>query len=328
MRSFPFALVLASIAFLSPGVIAAQSDSTTDVVSATCPDSLSERGTAVCQAALDGVAMLHPFAALLMNGGNPRLGSAAPIGRFGHFALTVRATTATGVIPDLRYDGTTDTVAVGQRVKFYAPHVDLQLGLARKPMPMGTIGIDVMLSALVIPSNRTTAFTPVPGSRTIGKATVTLDWGIRFGMTSPKLPTVSLTIMKRSTPTVRLGGTSDGRTTAYTFNASAIDVRLFAGKRFGWLELAAGAGADLLSGSGEVAYRDPETLIVGTPLEPKLSGMRIVTALDVGAHLGPLEFVAEGGFQVGSNLALTTRFAEVNPNAGKFFGSFGVVVSR
>lgn len=323
-----FALLGLIATFALPGHLVAQADTAATELPVVCPDSLSGRGLRVCQAALDGAVMLHPFAALLMNGGNPRLGSAAPIGKFGHFALTIRATTATGVIPDLTYDGTADTVAVGQRVQFYAPHVDLDLGLVQMVMPMGTIGVDVMLSALVIPSNRTTAFTPVPGSRTIGKAAVTLDWGVRFGMTSPTLPTVSLTIMKRSTPTVQLGGTTDGNTTAYTFNASSIDVRLFAGKRFDWLELAAGAGVDLLSGSGEVAYRDPETDTVGTPLEPKLSGMRIVTAMDVGVHLGPLELVVEGGFQVGSNLALTTRFAEVNPNAGRFFGSFGVVLTR
>ncbi|HET9065438.1 MAG TPA: hypothetical protein VFN22_06435 [Gemmatimonadales bacterium] len=321
-------VLIALLVAATPIPAVAQADTAATALPVVCPDSLSAGGLKVCQAALDGATMLHPFAALLMNGGNPRLGSAAPIGKFGHFAVTLRATTATGVIPDLTYDGSTDTVAVGQRVQFYAPHVDLALGLVQMVMPMGTIGVDAMFSALVIPSDRTTAFTPVPGSRTIGKAAVTLDWGVRFGMTSPTLPTVSLTIMKRSTPTVQLGGTTDGNTTAYTFNASSIDVRLFAGKRFDWLDLAAGAGVDLLSGTGEVAYRDPGTDVVGAPLEPKLSGMRIVTALNLGVHLGPLEFVAEGGYQVGSNLALTTRFAEVNPNTGKFFGGFGVVLSR
>lgn len=116
--------------------------------------------------------------------------------------------------------------------------------------------------------------------------------------------------------------------TASTSNASAIDVRLFTGKRFGWFEFAAGAGADLLSGKGEVAYRDPGTGTVGDVLEPKLSGMRIITALNLGVHVGPLHLVGEGGYQVGSNLALTTRYAENNPNAGKFFGGLGVVLAR
>jgi hypothetical protein len=272
--------------------------------------------------------MLHPLAALLMNGGNPRLGSARAVGTFGHFALGLRATKVTAVIPDLAWDGASDTVPVGRKVALYAPHVDISMGLMQMVMPMGTVGIDFMLSALLIPQNRTTVFTPVPGSRTVGGATVSLDWGIRAGMESATLPTVSLSIMKRSTPTVQMGGTTDGNTTAYTFNASAIDVRLFAGKRMKWFEFAIGAGADLLSGTAEVAFRDPDTDTVGDVLAPKLSGMRIVTALDLGVHVGPVQFVGEGGYQVGSNLALTTRFAENNTNAGKFFGSIGVVISR
>jgi hypothetical protein len=270
--------------------------------------------------------MLHPLAALLSNGGNPRVGSARAIGRFGHFALGVRMTSALAVIPDLGYDGVADTVAVGQRVQLYAPHIDLAAGLAQMVMPMGTVGIDFLLSALLVPENRTTAFRVVPGSNTIAGAAVSLDWGVRFAFEGEKLPVVSLSIMRRTTPSVQLGGTSDGNTTAYTFNARAIDVRLFVGQRFGNLEIAAGAGADLLSGSGEVAWRDPETDEVGVPLEPDLSGLRITTALDLGFHLGPVQLVGEGGYRVGSNLGLTTRFAEVDPNAGKFFGSFGVVV--
>lgn len=321
-------LLLPVLALLAMPIAHAAAQTTTDTAAAVCPTGLSAAGTKVCTAALDGITMIHPIAALLMNGGNPRLGSAGVIGRFGHVALGLRATTAMAVVPDLSWAGNTDTVPVGRRVQLYAPRVDLAMGILQKQMPMGVVGVDFLLSALVIPRNRTDLFTPVPGSRTIQDATVSLDWGIRAGMTSAKLPTVSLSIMKRSTPTVQMGGTTNGQTTAWTFNASAIDVRLFAGKRFGWFEFAVGAGADLLSGKGEVAYRDPGTGTVGNVLEPKLSGMRIVTALNLGFHIGPLHLVGEGGYQVGSNLALTTRYAENNPNAGKFFGGVGVVLAR
>jgi len=321
-------LLLPVLALLAMPIAHAAAQTTTDTAAAVCPTGLSAAGTKVCTAALDGITMIHPIAALLMNGGNPRLGSAGVIGRFGHVALGLRATTAMAVVPNLSWAGNTDTVPVGRRVQLYAPRVDLAMGILQKQMPMGVVGVDFLLSALVIPRNRTDLFTPVPGSRTIQDATVSLDWGIRAGMTSAKLPTVSLSIMKRSTPTVQMGGTTNGQTTAWTFNASAIDVRLFAGKRFGWFEFAVGAGADLLSGKGEVAYRDPGTGTVGDVLEPKLSGMRIVTALNLGFHIGPLHLVGEGGYQVGSNLALTTRYAENNPNAGKFFGGVGVVLAR
>lgn len=310
-----------------PGSLAGQGTTEPDTTAVVCPSDLSPAGLKVCGAALDGIQVMHPIAALLMNGGNPRLGSARVIGKFGHVALGIRTTTAMAVMPDLSWTGETDTVPATWRVQLYAPKVDLAMGLLQMEMPMGTIGVDALLGLLLIPPNKTAALTPVPGSRTIGNAAFSLDWGIRFGMESPTLPTVSLSVMMRSTPEVLVGGTTDGRTTAWTFNASAIDVRLFAGKRMGWFEFAAGAGADLLSGKGEVAYRDPETDTVGPVLVPKLSGMRIVTALNLGFHVGPLHIAGEGGFQMGSKLGLATRFGQNNPDAGKFFGGFGVVLS-
>lgn len=310
-----------------PGAAYAQGTTESDTTVVSCPTDLSAAGARVCGAALDGILMMHPLAALLMNGGNPRLGSARVVGRFGHLALGVRATTAMAVIPDLSWAGTTDTVPVSRRVQLYAPKIDLAMGLLQKQMPMGVVGVDLLLGMMLIPPGRTDVLTPVPGSRTIRDAAFSLDWGIRVGMESPTLPTVSLSIMKRSTPEVQVGGTTNGQTTAWTFNASSIDVRLFAGKRMGLFEFAAGAGADLLSGSGEVAYRDPDTDTVGPVLVPDLAGMRIVTAVNLGFHLGPLHLAGEGGYQVGSKLGLSTRFAQNNPDAGKFFGGFGVVLS-
>jgi len=319
--------IFAAALLILPRPLAGQGTTEPDTTAVVCPSGLSPAGRKVCGAALDGIQMMHPLAALLLNGGNPRLGSARVIGRFGHVALGVRATTAMVVLPDLSWTGETDTVPVSRRVQLYAPKIDLAMGLLQKQMPMGVIGVDILLGMMLIPPNKTDLLSAVPGSRTIRNAAFSLDWGIRAGMESPTLPTVSLSVMKRSTPTVRVGGTTDGQTTAWTFDASSIDVRLFAGKRMGWFEFAAGAGADLLSGRGEVAFRDPETDTVGPVLDPKLSGMRIVTAVNLGFHFGPLHLAGEGGYQMGSSLGLATRYAQNNPNAGKFFGGFGVVLS-
>ncbi|MCL4866051.1 MAG: hypothetical protein KJZ47_09180, partial [Gemmatimonadales bacterium] len=224
MRSVsPWLVVLALVT--APRDLAAQGTAEPDTTTVTCPTDLSPSGLKVCTAALDGILVMHPIAALLMNGGNPRLGSARVIGRFGHFALAMRTTTAMAVMPDLSWAGQTDTVPASWRVQLYAPKVDLAMGLFQKEMPMGVVGVDVLLGLLLIPPNRTAALVPVPGNRTIGNAAFSLDWGIRAGMESPTLPTVSLSVMKRSSPTVRVGGTTDGRTTAWTFNASSINAR-------------------------------------------------------------------------------------------------------
>ncbi len=299
---------------------------TVDTSKASCPATLPNQAARVCNAALDGVTMLHPLAALLISGGNPVLGTAATgaSGRFGHFHLMLRATTAVVVVPDFSYDGVADTVPVSRKLSLFAPRIDLSTGLLTKPMPMGTVSLDFILSALLIRQGATTLFTPVKGSRDVNGTVVSLDWGIRAAMVSKTMPTASLSIIKRGMPSITMGAVTGSSLAAYTFDASAINVRLLLGKQFNWFEFAVGGGADLLGGNAEVVYRDPETGITQPPIKTKLSGMRLLTVLDLGARLGPMRLGIEGGYQAGSKLTQQTIFAENNVNAGKFYGGLGV----
>jgi hypothetical protein len=47
---------------------------------------------------------------------------------------------------------------------------------------------------------------------------------------------------------------------------------------------------------------------------------------DLEVHIGGPHLAGQGGFQVGLDLGLVTRSAQNNPNAGKCFGGFGVVL--
>lgn len=275
---------------------------TVDTTKASCPATLSAQAGRVCNAALDGVTMLHPLAALLISGGNPVLGTAATGagGRFGHFHLMLRAATAVVVVPDFSYDGIADTVPVSRKLSVFAPRVDLSTGLITKAMPMGTVSLDFILSALLIRQGATTLFTPVKGSRTINGTAVSLDWGIRAAMVSKTMPTASLSIIKRGMPSITMGSVTGGSLAAHTFDASAINVRLLMGKQFNWFEFTVGGGADLLGSNAEVAYRDPETGITQAPIKTSLSGMRLLTVLDLGARIGPMRLGVEGGYQAGS----------------------------
>jgi hypothetical protein len=319
-------LILLAVLLVSSGQRIGAQTTPVDTTKASCPTTLSAQTAKVCNAALDGVTMLHPVAALLISGGNPVLGTAATGagGRFGHFHLMFRATTAVVVVPDFTYDGTKDTVPVARKLSLYAPRVDLSTGLIAKQMPMGTVSLDFVLSALLIKQGATTLFTPVKGSREISGTTVSLDWGIRAAMVSKTMPTASLSIIKRGMPSITMGSLTGTGLAAYTFDASAINVRLLLGKQFHWFEFAVGGGADLLSGNAEIAYRNPVTGITQTPIKSSLSGMRLLTVLDLGAHLGPIRLGVEGGYQAGSKLTQKTIFAENNVNAGKFYGGFGV----
>lgn len=319
------ALLLGCAVALSAQRIGAQTTAV-DTTKASCPTTLSAQSAKVCNAALDGVTMLHPVAALLISGGNPVLGTAAAGagGRFGHFHLMLHATTAVVVVPDFSYAGTTDTVAVSRKLSLYAPRLDVSTGLISKVMPMGTVSLDFLLSALLIRKDATTLFTPVKGSREINGTTVTLDWGIRAAMVGKTMPTASLSIVKRGSPSITMGSLSGTGLAAYTFDASAINVRLLLGKRFKWFEFAAGGGADLLGGNGEVIFRDPVTKVTQPAIKTKLSGMRLLTTVNLGADVGPLRLGVEGGYQAGAKLTQTTIFAENNVNAGKFFGGLGI----
>lgn len=291
-----------------------------------CPSDLSSAGTKVCQAALDGVRSLHATAGLLLSGGNPVIGTAEAggSGKFGHLQITFRAVVAEVVAPDTRFDGSLDTVPVGHRGHLAAPQVDLALGLFSRTLPAGTVTFDLMGSVLGIPDDRFTSFQTVPGSRALGDISLGFGFGFRAAVTGQKLPAISLSVMKRDTPTLQYGSTVTGDNAAYTFNTSAINVRLFAGKRFGALEIAAGGGVNLLKGDAHVVHVDPATGVVGAPIEFVLSSTRMVTAFNTGLVLGPVRLSGEGGYQIGKDEGLATRFAENNLKAGKFFGSFGL----
>ncbi len=63
MRRF----VLLAVAVLLVPATRAAAQTTTDTTAVVCPTGLSAAGTKVCTAALDGLTMIHPLAALLMN---------------------------------------------------------------------------------------------------------------------------------------------------------------------------------------------------------------------------------------------------------------------
>ncbi|MBK6496582.1 MAG: hypothetical protein IPG05_16025 [Gemmatimonadetes bacterium] len=322
MRRF----VLLAVAVLLVPTTRAAAQTTTDTTVVVCPTGLSAAGTKVCTAALDGITMIHPLAALLMNGGNPRLGSAGVIGRFGHIALGLRATTAMAVVPDLTWAGNTDTVPVGRRAALCAAR-DSRWALSRSRCPPASSASTSASALVILRGTAPTFFTPVPGephhpvtrpSRSLRHSRRDVEseaadrlappsWALRRRRCRWAAPLMA----RRRGDLQRLGD----RRVALHRQA----LRL--------VRIAAGAGVDLL-GQGRGRSRDPGTGTVGEVLEPKLSGMRIVTALNLGVHVGPLHLVGEGGYQVGSNLALTTRYAENNPNAGKFFGGLGVVLAR
>jgi hypothetical protein len=222
----------------------------------------------------------------------------------------------------MTYDGTSDTVQADKRLMVLLPRLDLALGLFSKKLPLGTVAMDLLGSAVVIPANATTRVRLDENARTIEGLALGLGFGFRAAvvMPAPK-PTISLSVMKRDMPAIRFGDLAAGDRLSAATSLSAISARLLVGGRLRILTLAAGGGIDLYKGSGSVSYADSAG--VDSTVAVQLSTMRIMTTANAAIALGPVTVWGEGGFQVGKKTELVTVFRRNDPSSGRFFGGLG-----
>jgi len=295
--------------------------------SPTCPSDTTATGR-LCQSGIDALTAFLPVEGLLVSGGNPVPGTAAAIGRLGHVRITGRVGFARVTIPGSGYDGVADTVPAEKRVMVPVPRLDLAIGLFSKTLPLGTAAIDLLGSAVLIPTGVTTRIAVNENARRLGPLALGLGFGFRAALTMlPPKPTVSLSVMKRDMPSIRFGSRSGGDPLQAATSLSAINVRLMVGGKAGLLTLAAGAGMDLYSGTGVVTYADSTLARGDSTITVTLSTSRIMTALNAGLSLGPLHLWAEGGLQVGKKTELATPFELNDPSSSRFYGGTGVAIA-
>jgi hypothetical protein len=279
----------------------------------------------ICQAGADALTAFLPIEGLLVSGGNPVPGTAAAVGKFGHARLAFRVGVASLTVPKTTYDGTTDTVLADKRLLVPLPRIDLALGLFSKKLPLGTAAVDLLGSAVLLPTGVTTRIQIDDNARSIGPLALGLGYGFRAAllMKSP-MPTVSLNVMKRDMPTIRFGDRARGDNLAVTTSLSAINARLIVGAHASGFSIAGGAGLDLYKGSGTVAFADSAG--ADTTVTVDLSTSRIMTLLNLGYDLGPLGVWVEGGFQVGKKTKLATVFQRNDPSSGHFYAGAGATI--
>jgi hypothetical protein len=276
----------------------------------------------ICQAGADALTLLLPVEGLLVSGGNPVPGTAAALGKFGHARISGRVGLARVTIPETDYDGTSDTMAADKRLLVPLPRLDLSLGLYSRKLPIGTAAIDLLGSAVVLPTGATTRIRIDDNARTIGGLALGLGYGFRAAMSmTGSRPTVSLTAMKRDMPAIRFGDLAAGDRLSVATTLSAINLRLLVGGHAGPLTLSAGGGMDLYKGDGNVTYTDSTG--ADSTVAVSLSTSRIMTVMNAGFDLGPLNLWAEGGFQVGKKTDLATIFERNDPGSGRFYGGLG-----
>lgn len=288
-----------------------------------CPADTLASGR-VCQAASDALTIFLPIEGLLVGGGNPLPGSAGGIGQLGHVRLVGRVGFTKVTIPDVGYDGTSDTVAAEKRLTVPVPRLDAAFGLFSKTLPLGTATVDFVASAVLIPTGSTTRIAIDKNARQVGGLALGLGFGMRAALAMAKnKPTVSLNVMKRDIPRLRFGNRAAGDPMQLSTTLSAINARLMVGGKKGPVTLAAGAGMDLFKGDGLVTFADSTTATGDSTVAVPLSTSRIMTALNLGLTAGPLSFWAEGGLQVGKKTELATPFELNDPSGSRFYGGVG-----
>ncbi len=291
-----------------------------------CPADSVSAGR-LCQSGVDGLTAFLPLEGLLVSGGNPVPGTAGAIGRLGHLRITGRVGFARLTIPQSSYDGTTDTVPAEKRLLVPVPRLDIAFGLFSKQLPLGTAAVDLLGSAVLIPTGVTTRIDVDENAREVASVALGLGFGFRASLTMPApRPTVSLSVMKRDMPSIRFGSRASGDPMQAATSLSAINVRLMVGGKAGLLTIAAGGGLDLYTGTGVVTYADSTVAGGDSTVTMKLSTSRIMTALNAGIELGPIHLWAEGGLQVGKKTELLTHFELNDPSSSRFYGGTGVAL--
>ncbi len=281
----------------------------------------------VCAAAVDGTRAFHPILGMLVSGGNPTIGSAATLGGVGHASLTLRANASNVVLPDLDYTGSSSTVP-GEEALVPAPMVEGALGIYRG-MSGGLFAVDLLGSALLLPTEQMSNFSVDADSRRVGNIAIGLGYGARVGLmrgTGP-LPHISVSAMRRDVPTIIYGDVAGGNTYGYSMNLHGTNLRLIASKQVAVLDLAGGLGWDKYTGNAIIQFRDPITSTLQPNVPVNLNNSRVLGFVDAGLSLSMVRLTGEVGYQGGKDQNLSTDFENLDTTQGKFFAGLGLRVS-
>jgi len=281
----------------------------------------------VCAAAVDGTRAFHPVVGVLVSGGNPTIGSAAPLGGLGHASLTLRANAVEVVLPDLGYDGSSSTVPAGDKIFAPAPLVEGALGVY-KGVGNGLLAVDLLASAQLLPTDQIDNLTVASGARKIGGIALGLGYGARIGLLRElgPLPAVSISVMWRDIPEIAYGDVPAGDRYSYAADLHATNLRLVASKQLLVFDMAAGLGWDKYTGDAVIQFRDPITSVPQPNVPVELNSSRVLGFLNAGMSLSVVRLTGEVGYQGGKDQNLSTDFEDFDTTKGKFFAGLGLRV--
>ena len=286
---------------------------------------LSAQCNADCQRAEDAVKTFHPLAGLIVSGGNPVLGSGGTLGGLGHFFVSARLNAVKVAVPSTSSSSDSTTSAVVP-----APVVEAGLGIWNG-LGGGLLSVDALASATLLPTTQVANLSVDSNATKIGSLALGLGYGVRVGILRGSffVPSISLSVMRRSLPRLRYGtlGASASTDSAYSFDTDlhATNFRLTAGMHLLLLDVAAGVGYDIYTSTAHLSYYN--TLVTTATDTINLNNKRELVFLDAGVNLVLVKVVGEIGFQTGKDQGLTTSYQGLDPKSGHVFGGVGVRIS-
>ena len=293
-----------------------------------CNIPASPFATAACNTAVDGVRAFYPLAGMIVNGGNPVIGTAGSLGGLGHFALTARVNAIKAALPDPQA-GSQTPVPSSFNGAVPAPMVEGALGLF-KGVGGGLLAVDVLGSALILPTG-INDLTVDSGATHISDAALGFGYGLRVGVLNGgfPVPAVSVSWMHRTVPRLRYGtlgpiiGTGDDF--EFTMDLTSDSYRAVAGWKLAVVDLAAGIGVDRYkSRDTNIRFHDAVTPTSVRTVVINPTNTRALVFVNGGLSLAVVKMVGEIGLQAGKDQSYFTQFSDFDPKAAHVFGGLGV----
>ena len=307
MSRFAFILTALSVA---AGSLAAQNECS----------AVATQAQTICNRAVDAYKTFQPLGGIAISGGNPVLGTARGLGGPGHLFVSARVNAVKADIPN------PDTTRAKISGGVPAPVFEGGLGLFQGT-GVGLLSIDALVSATLLPTNLDKLSVDSSATK-IGSMALGVGYGARAGILNGAfpIPSVSVSVMRRSLPRVQLGNLSKG-VDNYQFDTDlkATNVRVAASLRFILLDVAAGFGFDHYSSTGHIVFcTSPQPLCAKQTVTVPLTNNRQVVFADAGLNLSVLKLVGEVGYQTGKDQKLSTTYSDFDPTAGHVYGGIGV----
>jgi len=274
------------------------------------------------------VRAFYPLAGMIVDGGNPVIGTAGSLGGLGHFALTARVNAIKAALPDPQA-GSQSPVPSSFNGAVPAPMVEGALGLF-KGVGGGLLAVDVLGSALILPTG-INDLTVDSGATHISDAALGFGYGVRVGVLNGgfPVPAVSVSWMHRTVPRLRYGtlgpiiGTGDDF--EFTMDLTSDSYRAVAGWKLAVVDLAAGIGVDRYkSRDTNIRFHDAVTPTSVRTVVINPTNTRALVFVNGGLSLAVVKLVGEIGLQAGKDQSYFTRFSDFDPKAAHVFRGLGV----